>query len=94
VPDGPARTGHKSLGHSAALSDSGYMSGTHRTIARGGVTVDIDHRTGVVVLRCDRHHLEYVVLLGTDTFGSDVIQFFETHDGCADEALRPAVASA
>lgn len=56
--------------------------------------MDIDHRTGVVVLRCNRHRLEYVVLLGTDTFGSDVIQFFETHDGCADEPAPPAAASA
>ncbi len=58
------------------------------------MTVDIDHRTGVVVLRCDRHHMEYVVLLGTDAFGTDVIQFCETHDGCAEVSTGPVAASA
>jgi hypothetical protein len=61
------------------------MSGRPRKVGGGGVTVDIDHRTGIVVLRCDRHHLEHVVLLGNDTFGTDVIAFFEAHDGCAVE---------
>ncbi len=76
------------------MSESGSMSGTARRIAHGGVTVDIDHRTGVVVLRCDRHRMEHVVLLGNDTFGTDVIQFFETHDRCGEAKPAPVPVSA
>ncbi len=55
--------------------------------------MDTDHRTGGVVLRCDRHHTEYVVLLGTEAFSRDVIQSFETHDGYAETALAPVAGS-